>query len=110
MSGVDALDKIAKLGHKLEQAVKTVTGIDERIMIIEADIARAVNAANKISEVDSMISSFTLNLDQFKQEIKNEATERMQGCLVDTVGGSETGRQLNLGALILGSIDADFCK
>jgi hypothetical protein len=56
-----------------------VTGIDERIMIIEADIARAVNAANKISEVDSMISSFTLNLDQFKQEIKNEATERMAG-------------------------------
>ena len=34
---------------------------------------------------------------------------RSQGCLIDP-GGSEAGRQQNFGGLVLGCIDADFCK
>ena len=36
-----------------------------------------------------------------------------QGCLIDPGagwGGSEAGRQPNFGGLVLGCIDADFCK
>ena len=41
--------------------------------------------------------------------LRGNTLARPQGCLIDP-GGSEAGRQLNFGGLVLGCIDADFCK